>query len=64
MRVHGRDIRRGAAPGLFDSEERLALLGRHGDPLARLDAVVDWGLFLPRVEAVRADARRGRALCG
>ena len=53
IHMNGRSIRRGEAPGLFDYEERLALLTRHEDPLARLDAVVDWSLFLPLVDAVR-----------
>lgn len=54
--MNGRSIRKGAAPGLFDYDDRLAELTRHEDPLARLDAVVDWGLFLPLVEAVRTPA--------
>jgi IS5 family transposase len=42
------------APGLFDYDQRLTLLSGHGDPLGRLDAVVDWELFLPLVEPARA----------
>jgi IS5 family transposase len=34
-------------PGLFDLEDRLAELQALGDPLQRLDAVVDWSLFEP-----------------
>lgn len=47
------------APGLFDYDERLAVLAGHGDPLRRLDAVIDWDRFLPLVEPVRtlADPR-------
>jgi len=44
------------APGLFDYDDRLGLLSRHGDPLGRLDAVVNWDLFLPLIEPVRATA--------
>lgn len=33
--------------GLFDVEDRLAELQSLGDPLQRLDAVVDWALFEP-----------------
>lgn len=44
------------APGLFDYVNRLEVLLGKEDPLARLDAVVDWNLFLPIVEAVRASA--------
>ena len=51
--MNERSIKRAEAPGLFDDENRLALLVRHEDPLARLDAVVDWNLFLPLVDSVR-----------
>lgn len=34
-------------PGLFDLADRLAELEALGDPLQRLDAVVDWSLFEP-----------------
>lgn len=34
-------------PGLFDLADRLAELQALGDPLQRLDAVVDWSLFEP-----------------
>ena len=43
-------------PGLFDYIDRLEVLTQHEDPLARLDAVVDWDLFLPIVDAVRTNA--------
>ena len=42
------------APGLFDYDQRLDLLLKHGDPLSRLDAVVDWDIFLPLIESARA----------
>lgn len=54
--MNERSIKRAEAPGLFDYENRLALLVRHEDPLARLDAVVDWTMFLPLVDSVRAPA--------
>lgn len=44
------------APGLFDYVNRLEVLSGKRDPLAGLDAVVDWNLFLPIVESVRAGA--------
>lgn len=34
-------------PGLFDMEDRLAELQALGDPLQRLDTVIDWMLFEP-----------------
>lgn len=33
--------------GLFDASERLEELHRMGDPLARLDSVIDWSVFEP-----------------
>ena len=33
--------------GLFDTSERLEELHKLGDPLARLDAVIDWSIFEP-----------------
>jgi transposase, IS5 family len=47
--------------GLFDLEERLALLSAKGDGLERLGAVVDFELFRPELERAvpRADRFRG-----
>ncbi len=36
-----------ANPGLFDEQDRLAQLCAMGDPLAALDAVMDWTIFAP-----------------
>ena len=33
--------------GLFDMSERLEELHKMGDPLARLDSVIDWSVFEP-----------------
>jgi len=52
-------------PGLFDSSIRLEELAAMGDPLARLDEVVDWDVFaavldgIPRVEAKGPGGRPG-----
>ena len=54
--MNERSIKRAEAPGLFDYENRLARLVRHEDPLARLDAVVDWNLFLPLGDSDRTPA--------
>ena len=35
------------APGLFDEDHRLQYLSELGDPLERLNAVVDWEIFRP-----------------
>lgn len=37
----------GAQPGLFDSMERLAQIDKMGDPLANLNAIMDWEIFQP-----------------
>jgi transposase len=41
-------------PGLFDRTERLEELRGLGDPLARLDEVVDWKLFAPVLEELES----------
>lgn len=48
--------------GLFDRDERLEELHELGDPLARLDEVIDWGIFQPvfeRLEKPEAKAPGG-----
>ncbi|NJM55165.1 MAG: IS5 family transposase [Verrucomicrobiae bacterium] len=42
-------------PGLFDRAERLEDLRALGDPLARLDEVVDWTLFAPVLAQAETD---------
>jgi IS5 family transposase len=37
-------------PGLFDEQFLLQKLDQMGDPLARLDGIVDWQAFLPAIE--------------
>ena len=37
-------------PGLFDEQFLLRKLDQMGDPLARLDSIVDWQAFLPTIE--------------
>ena len=37
-------------PGLFDEQFLLRKLDQKGDPLARLNSVVDWQVFLPIIE--------------
>jgi hypothetical protein len=36
-----------AALGLFDAQHRLEQIQNLGDPLAALDAVMDWTIFVP-----------------
>jgi IS5 family transposase len=49
------------APGFFDVEERLAELSAKGDDLERLNALVDFELFRPSLEAAvpRGDRSKG-----
>ena len=42
------------APGLFDYARRRDRLMAYGDPLRRLDTVIDWDIFLPLVKPVRS----------
>jgi IS5 family transposase len=46
MKTHSRYIQP-VSPGLFDAEDRLAQIRAMGDPLAALDAVMDWTIFEP-----------------
>jgi hypothetical protein len=34
-------------PGFFEQEDRLNILEKLGDPLPRLDSLVDWDAFRP-----------------
>jgi hypothetical protein len=47
--------------GMFDVEDRLAGLSKKGDPLERLQAVVDFEVFRPELERAvpRADQSKG-----
>ena len=48
-------------PGFFDTQERLRALSAAGDPLERLSAAVDFGLFRAELEAAlrRSDRSKG-----
>ena len=41
-----------AALGLFDAQDRLAQIRAMGDPLAALDTVMDWTIFMPVLERI------------
>src|SRR5215207_9415147 len=43
---------RPAVLGLFDSHNRLAQIQDMGDPLAALEAVMDWTIFVPVLERI------------
>jgi transposase, IS5 family len=48
-------------PGLFDWQTRYEQLNEGGDPLVRLNAVVDWELFRPALAPVRDKERLSQA---
>ncbi len=43
-------------PGLFDHEERLELLEKLGDPLPKLERLVDWEAFRPQLAGLRKES--------
>jgi IS5 family transposase len=47
--------------GLFDLEFRLDKIDANGDPLKKLNALVDWEIFRAEIEAVREKARKSSA---
>ncbi|MCG5526422.1 IS5 family transposase [Ectothiorhodospira haloalkaliphila] len=48
-------------PGLFDLEERYALLEKLGDPLPKLNRAVDWEAFRPLLAQVHDKPRKSKA---
>ena len=48
-------------PGLFDQQIILKRRDKKGDPLARLNSVVDWHIFLPAIEAALKTNRKSAA---
>lgn len=46
---------------LFDLENRYASLSKTGDPLERLNAVIDWEIFRPILERMDAKERQSKA---
>jgi len=47
--------------GLFDLQIRLERLDTNGDPLAKLDAMIDWEQFRPELKALRDKPRKSNA---
>ena len=47
--------------GLFDLENRYASLSLAGDPLERLNAVIDWDIFRPILERIDTKERKTAA---
>jgi len=48
-------------PGFFDDEDRLAKLEKLGDPLPRLDSIVDWQAFRPLLKVIHDKQRKSNA---
>ena len=48
-------------PGFFDQEDRLAKLEKLGDPLPRLDSIVDWMAFRPLLKVIHQKQRKSNA---
>ena len=48
-------------PGFFDQEDRLAKLEKLGDPLPRLDSIVDWQAFRPLLKIIHQKQRKSNA---
>ena len=62
MRTHSGYIQP-AALGLYDAQQRLEQIRGRGDPLAALDAVMDWVVFIPvlgRIPRAEPKAPGGR----
>jgi len=48
-------------PSFFDQENRLAELEKLGDPLPRLDRIVDWNAFRPQLKQIHQKPRKSKA---
>jgi len=48
-------------PSFFDDEDRLAKLEKLGDPLPRLDSIVDWQAFRPLLKVIHQKQRKSNA---
>ncbi len=48
-------------PSFFDQENRLAELEKLGDPLPRLDRIVDWDAFKPLLDKIHEKPRKSNA---
>lgn len=47
--------------GLFDVHNRMAKIDSNGDPLVLLKSAVDWEMFRPELEKIRAKERKSSA---
>ena len=47
--------------GLFDLQTRLERIDRNGDPLAKLDTMIDWEQFRPALQTLRDKPRKSNA---
>jgi hypothetical protein len=49
---------------LFDESDRLQELSQLGDPLEKLNQVIDWGIFQPTLNKVFKKERKGASGAG
>jgi IS5 family transposase len=50
-----------SGPGFFDDERRRAKLTAMGDPLVRIDSIMDWEMFRPELHQLYAHERKSAA---
>jgi len=48
-------------PGFFDLDKRMRKIDSNGDPLTKIDQVVDWEFFHPAIEKARQKPRKSPA---
>ena len=48
-------------PGLFDWQNRFEKLNKNGDPLMKLNKMIQWNSFRPALEALRAREKKSNA---
>ena len=54
-------MQRSMQNSLFDLANRYASLSKTGDPLERLNAIIDWEIFRPILERMDAKVRKSNA---
>src|SRR4030042_1585998 len=47
--------------GMFEMEGRMGKIDSNGDPLVKLNEVIEWEMFRPELERIRQKARTSRA---
>ena len=47
--------------GMFEMDNRLGKIDSNGDPLVKLNEVIEWEMFRPELERIRQKARKSNA---